>query len=34
VAPKLRAALKETLTSKHLNKDESRENKDQEKEDS
>ena len=34
VVPKLRAALKETLTSKHLNKDESRENKDQEKEDS
>jgi len=33
MAPKLRAALKEILTSKRLNKDESREDKGQEKED-
>ena len=33
MALKLRAALKEILTSKHLNKDESREDKGQEKED-
>jgi len=34
VVPKLRAAFKEILTSKHLNKDESREDKEQEKEES
>jgi len=34
MAPKLQAALKEILTSKHLNKDKSREDKDQEKKDS
>ena len=34
VALKLQAALKEILTSKHLNKDKSRKDKDQEKEDS
>jgi len=34
MTPKLRAVLKEILTSKRLNKDESREDKDQEKEDS
>ena len=34
MAPKLQAALKEILTSKRLNKDESREDKDQEKENS
>ena len=33
IVPKLRVALKEILISKHLNKDESREDKDQEKED-
>ena len=34
MAPKLQAALKEILTSKRLNKDESRKDKDQEKKDS